>query len=200
MAHLLRSTPPDSLRRTTRTPHSPDRRAPCTLTILSSLVVAMLLVHATPAVAAGRIAVLPWRITAAAPEYGWLGVGPHVLVGQLLAAQAGWEPLSREDTARVSAAWGPPDGPPAPEAVKILIDAGVGASVVCAAEEQAGTLRIQGDLYRDIPGGSPPLHFSYTGRTNQVATIAILIAEVAGEALEQRFPRALRPPLPSPQW
>jgi len=159
---------------------------------------AILVVPAVPASAAGRIAVLPWRITTAAPEYSWLGDGPHVLVGQLLAAQAGWEPLSREDTARVSAAWGPPDGPPAPEAVKILIDAGVGAAVVCAAEEQAGTLRIQGDLYRDLTAGSPPLHFTYTGKTNQVTTIAMLIAEVAGEALERRFPRALRPPLPSP--
>ena len=132
------------------------------------------------------------------PQYEWLGDGPHVLVGLLLAAQAGWEPLSREDAARVAAAWGPADGPPAPEAVKILADAGASAALVCAAEEQAGSLRIQGDLYRDIPGGSAPLRFSYAGKTSQVTTIAMLLAEVAGEALEQRFPRALRPPLPSP--
>jgi tetratricopeptide (TPR) repeat protein len=158
----------------------------------------VLFVPAAPAAAAGRIAVLPWRTPTTATPYGWLGDGPHVLVGLLLAAQAGWEPLSREDTARVSAAWGPPDGPPASEAVKILIDAGVGAAVACAAAEQAGTLRVQGDLYLDITGGSPPLHFAYTGKMNQVTTIAMLIAEVAGEALERRFPRALRPPLPSP--
>ncbi len=38
-AHLRRSAPPDSLRRTTRTPHSPDRRAPCIWTFLSSLLI-----------------------------------------------------------------------------------------------------------------------------------------------------------------
>jgi len=159
---------------------------------------AILFVPAAPASAAGRIAVLPWRAAAAVPEYAWLEDGPHVLVGLLLAAQAGWEPLSREDTARVSAVWGPTDGPPAPEAVKFLTDAGVGAAVVCTTEEQAGTLRIEGELYRNITEDSPPQHFSFTGKTNQAVTIAMLIAEVVGEALEIRFPRALRPPLPSP--
>jgi len=167
-----------------------------TLGVLVAL--AVLFVPAAPAGAAGRIAVLPWRVTTTAPQYNWLGNGPHVLIGLLLAAQAGWEPLSREDAARVVAAWGPTDGPPAPEAVKILADAGVGAALVCAAEEQAGSLRIQADLYRDISGGSAPLHFSYAGKTNQVTTLAMLLAEVAGEALEQRFPRALHPPLSSP--
>jgi len=158
----------------------------------------VLFVSAAPAHAAGRIVVLPWRIIAAAPQFDWLKDGPHILVGLLLAAQAGWEPLSREDAARVAAAWGSPDGPPAPEAVKILADAGVGTALVCAAEEQAGSLRIQADLYRDVPGGKPPLRFFYAGKTSQTTTIAMLLAEVAGEALELRFPRALRPPLPSP--
>jgi tetratricopeptide (TPR) repeat protein len=158
---------------------------------------AVLLVPAARVEAAGRIAVLPWRVTATAPQYDWLADGPHVLVGLLLAGQAGWEPLSREDAARVAAAWGPSDGPPGPEAVKILADAGAGAILVCAAEEQAGSLRIRGDLYRGIPGAGEPLHFSYAGKTNQVITIAMLLAEVAGEALELRFPRSLRPPLPS---
>ena len=158
----------------------------------------ILFVTSAPASAAGRIAVLPWRSTTTAPQFAWLGDGPHVLVGLLLAAQAGWEPLSREDVARVAAAWGPTDGPPGPEAVKILAAAGASAALVCSAGEQAGSLRIQGDLYRDIPGGSAPLRFSYAGKTNQVTTIAMLLAEVAGEALELRFPRALRPPLPNP--
>jgi tetratricopeptide (TPR) repeat protein len=166
-----------------------------TLGVLVAL--ALLFVTATPAGAAGRIAVLPWRITTTAPQYDWLGDGPHVLTGLLLAAQAGWEPLSREDAARVAAAWGPPDGPPAPAAVKILADAGVTAALVCSAEEQAGSLRVGGDLYRDIPAGGAPLHYSYAGKTSQATAIAMLLAEVAGEALEQRFPRALRPPLPS---
>lgn len=171
------------------------RMAPaiCALVFLASFVV-----PAARAATAGRIAVLPWHITATAPEYGWLGDGPHVLVGQLLAAQAGWEPLSREDAARVAAAWGPLDGPPAPGAVKILADAGAGAALVCTAEEQGGALRLQGDLYRDIPAGGAPVHFTFGGKAGQAATIAMLLAEVAGEALEQRFPRVLRPPLPSP--
>ncbi len=158
----------------------------------------VLFVTAAPAAAAGRIAVLPWRIATPAPQYEWLGDGPHVLVGLLLSAQAGWEPLPREEATRVSAAWGPPDGPPTPEAVKILTDAGVKTALVCAVEEQTGSLRIRGELYRDIPGGAAPLHFSFAGRTNQANVLAMLIAEVAGEALEQRFPRTLRPPLPSP--
>ncbi|MHB8836785.1 MAG: tetratricopeptide repeat protein [Candidatus Methylomirabilia bacterium] len=159
----------------------------------------MLLIAAVPAAAAGgRIAVLPWRTASTATQYGWLGDGPHILVGRLLATQAGWEPLSREDTARVSAAWGPADAPPGPEAVKILAADGVDAAIVCSAEEQAGTLRVQGDLYRNVAGAGAPLHFSYAGKTNQVITIAMLIAEVAGEALGQRFSRVLRPPLPSP--
>jgi tetratricopeptide (TPR) repeat protein len=172
------------------------RRAVQILGILVAL--AVLFIPIAPAGAAGRVAVLPWRSTTTSPQYDWLGGGPHVLVGLLLAAQAGWEPLSREDGARVLAAWGPADGPPGPEAVKILAAGGASAALVCSAEDQAGALRIQGDLYRDIPGGSAPLHFSYAGKINQVTTIAMLLAEVAGEALEQRFPRTLRPPLPYP--
>ena len=159
---------------------------------------ATLLVPAEPASAGGRIAVLPWRVTATAPHYDWLGDGPHILVGMLLATQAGWEPLSRQETARISTAWGGRTGSPAPMAVKILTDAGVGAALICSAEEREGSLRIEADLYTDIPGGSAPLHFIYSGKMNQVPTMATLLAEVAGEALEQRFPRTLRPPLPSP--
>ncbi len=158
----------------------------------------LLLVTVEPAAAAGRIAVLPWRITVTSPQYDWLADGPHVLVGLLIAAQTGWDPLARDDAARVSAAWGQPEAPPAPEAAKMLADAGVGAVLACSAEEQAGSLRVRAELYRDIAGGSEPLRFSYTGKTNQVITIAMLVAEAAGEALELRFPRALRPPLPSP--
>ncbi len=167
--------------------------------LLAALVALLLLVITTlPAAAAGRIAVLPWRITSTTPQSAWMADGPHVLVGLLLAAQAGWEPLQREDLARIAAAWGPPDGPPAAEAGKILTDAGAGAVLVCMAEEQSGSVRVQADLYVDIEKGGQPRHFSYNGKTNQVATIAMLLAEVAGEALERRFPRSLRPPLPSP--
>lgn len=80
----------------------------------------------------------------------------------------------------------------------MLADAGASAVLVCAAEEQAGSLRVRADLYRDLSGKSAALHFSYSGKTNQVIAMTMLLAEVAGEALEQRFPRALRPPLPSP--
>jgi len=170
-----------------------------TVTLLGVLIaLALLLVAPVPTFAAGRIAVLPWRTTAAAPQFAWLAEGPHVLVGLFLSAQAGWDPLPGEESARVAAAWGPPDGPPAAAAVKILTTAGGQAVLACAIEEQAGSLRLQADLYTDVAGERPPLHFTYGGKANQVTAMAMLLAEVAGEALEQRFPRALRPPLPSP--
>jgi tetratricopeptide (TPR) repeat protein len=174
----------------------PDITARVVAVVLVAL--AVLVAPAAPADAAGRIAVLPWKVASAEPHYAWLGDGPHVLVGLLLAAQAGWEPLSPEDAARVAAAWGPADGPPSPEAAKILAEAGAGAVLVCAGQEQAGSLRIQSDLYRDLAAGAAPLHFSFSGRASQATTLAMLLAEVAGEALELRFPRSLRPPLPSP--
>ena len=151
-----------------------------------------------PVAAAGRIAVLPCRVTAASPQYTWLAEGPHVLTGLFLGAQTGWEPLPGEVAARVAAAWGPADGPPATAAVNIITESGGSAALACTVEEQAGTVRIQNELYRDLAGERAPLRFSFSGKASQLTAIAMLLAEVTGEALEQRFPRSLRPPLPSP--
>lgn len=162
--------------------------------------VALVFAAATPgtAAAAGRIAVLPWNVEPTASRFAWLAEGPHVLTGLLLGAQAGWDPLPAEDASRIAAAWGPRGGPPSAEAAALLAAAGATAALTAAVEAQAGSLRLQADLYPDFAGGGAPLRFSISGRAGQVTAISLLLAEVAGEALEGRFPRTLRPPVPSP--
>jgi hypothetical protein len=112
--------------------------------VLAVLVALALAFAADAAAAAGRMAVLPWNVSPPAPAFAWLAEGPHVLTGLLLGAQAGWEPLPADQTARIAAAWGPSDGPPAAAAIALLAAAG--------ARPHGGT--IDAKAVRPTPGRS----------------------------------------------
>lgn len=152
-----------------------------------------------PALAGERVAVLPLRDTGAVePQLAWIGQDLHLHVGQLLSAQAGVELLPREQAAAAAAAWGPADGPPSPEALRLLTEGGARAALVGDYRAQAGSLHVQARLYEQLGSGAQPLAFAVNGKAGQLTTIASLLAEVAGEALTRRFSRVLQPPLPSP--
>jgi Tfp pilus assembly protein PilF len=161
--------------------------------------IVVLCLAAAPVAAAGRIALLPLRNTgSASPALAWIEEGLPASVGLLLAAEVGWESLPGERVAAAAASWGPVDAPPADEALRLLAAAGAKAALAGTFQAQAGSLRLQAELYTDLAAAAPPLRISLSGKLGQVPALASALAEIVGEALEQRFLRVLRPPLPSP--
>jgi tetratricopeptide (TPR) repeat protein len=153
----------------------------------------------SPVAAAERIALLPMRNTgSASPQLAWVEEGLPAFVGLLLAAEAGWEGVAREQATAAADAWGPVDAPPAEGAVRQLAAAGAKAALTGTFQAQAGSLRLQADLYPDLAAPAPPLHISLSGKLGQMPALASALAEIVGEALEHRFLHVLRPPLPSP--
>ena len=153
----------------------------------------------TPAGAAELIALLPADNSGPpAPQLAWLAEGLPAHVGLLLAAAGSREPLAREQTAAASAVWGPDDAPPSAEAVRMLLAGGAKSALACTFQSQAGSLRLQAQLYPDLAAGAAPLRISLSGKAGQMTTLAAALAEIVYEALEGRFPKVLRPPLPSP--
>jgi tetratricopeptide (TPR) repeat protein len=154
---------------------------------------------AAPAAAADRVALLPLHNAGpAAPQLAWIEAGLPAQVGLLLGAEAGLEPLPAAETAAAAAAWGPDDAPPSPEAVRLLLAAGARAALTGTFQSQGGSLRVQATLYPDLAAGAPARALSLNGKVGQTAELGSALAGLVAEALTGRFPRALRPPLPSP--
>ena len=160
----------------------------------------VLLLHALPHQASAAddrsFSILPFQRSEAPAEESSRGVAMSSFLSLLVARQTGWTANLPAEPVWPAITWLDAESPPADKMGQLSRSLNSTAVVTGTYREQAGTLRIQADLYRPGDIGEDALRFNLSGKTGKLPEMLTGLSALIGEALEFRFLRRLRPPVP----